>query len=53
MPNCSVCGVQHLKPDRRRINVKTGEEYVVEGNLYYVRNKYNELIPVCEECKEK
>jgi len=32
--------------------VKTGENYLTEGNLYYVEDEFGEKIPVCKECKK-
>ena len=52
MTDCVFCGLQHLKPEHKRINVKTGETKTIKGNLHYIRNEFNELVPCCTFCKE-
>ena len=52
LTNCWFCGLQHLKPDRKKIDVTTGEIVTIEGNLFYVKDQYDNYLPVCTFCKE-
>jgi len=46
------CGKQHLKQERKRVNILTGETKVTQQTLFYIRNAYGELVPCCKLCKE-
>ena len=52
MTKCYFCGLQHLKPPTRKIDLKTRKVTVRLGNLNYVRDKWGEYKPVCADCYE-
>lgn len=52
MVSCIFCKKRHLKPDRKRINIETGETKTIKGNLHYIRDVFGEFVPCCTVCKE-